>query len=107
MGPDCTAFCNLGFAESSSTVSATGVDCVLGANRRNNTSTEVMVCGAQRWKVAENCSRTDASSIGSAGNAYCEKEVECSPGESQCDAANYVAKTCNDKGLWQTDWKCS
>ena len=105
IGHGCTAYRDYNFSDPSA-VAATEVDCQLGANKCDGTYGSVMICGAQGWKVIETCFKVGACHVGSAGNAYCDKEIECTPGESQCDAANYVSKICNDKGFWQTDRKC-
>ncbi|KAF9693259.1 hypothetical protein EKO04_008698 [Ascochyta lentis] len=86
---------------------ATAADCQLVANKCDDKNASVMVCGGQGWKMVETCFGVGACHVGTAGNAYCDKEVECTPGESRCDAANYVSKICDGKGFWRTDRKCS
>lgn len=85
----------------------TEVDCQLGNNKCNGNNNTVMVCGTNGWFAAETCAEEGACHLGSAGNAFCDKKPECIPGTSQCDAAFYASEICNDKGIWQTDRKCS
>lgn len=101
-----TAYCEKN-SSAPTAPTATVAACRLGANKCDDTDSSVMVCGAHGWKVAETCEQAGACHIGSAGNAYCDKKIQCTPGESQCDASNYVSRFCNDKGFWQTDRKCS
>lgn len=81
--------------------------CRLGTNKCDATNASVMLCGSQGWKTIETCYKAGACHVGPAGNAYCDKQVECTPDESQCDAANYVSRICNREGFWETDRKCA
>lgn len=83
------------------------VDCQLGNNKCDDNKAAVMICGANGWFSAESCFESGACHVGPAGNAFCDKLPECTPGTSQCDTANYVSKVCNDKGVWETGRKCS
>jgi hypothetical protein len=86
---------------------ATAVECHLGGNKCDDRNASVMVCGAHGWKAVESCYKDGACHVGTAGNAYCDKEVNCRPGEWKCDAAKYVSQFCNKQGIWQIDRKCS
>ncbi|KAJ4323873.1 hypothetical protein N0V94_001657 [Neodidymelliopsis sp. IMI 364377] len=94
------------FAVLPTALCATALNCQLGTNKCDDANVSVMVCSSQGWKAVETCFKTGACHVGSAGNAYCDKEVECHPGEWKCDAAAYVSKFCNEYGIWQTDSKC-
>lgn len=81
------------------------VSCLLGFNASDSSNSIVVVCSSRGWTVAEIC-QDDACRLGSRGAAYCQKEAECIPGRSQCDATNCTPSICNELGFWQTNRKC-
>ena len=95
------------FAAPATTSTTSEADCQLGDNKCDTTYGKVLICGKDGWFTAETCAAEGACQIGTAGNAFCNKKPERTPRASQCDAALYVSKTCNDKGIWETDRKCS
>ncbi|KAF1924958.1 uncharacterized protein M421DRAFT_95101 [Didymella exigua CBS 183.55] len=95
------------FAAPAAPAMVTEADCQLGNNKCDDINGAVMICGTKSWFSAETCAEEGACQVGPAGNAFCAKKPECTPGTSQCDAAFYVSKTCNDKGIWETNRKCS
>ncbi|KAL1651729.1 hypothetical protein SLS61_005392 [Didymella pomorum] len=95
------------FAAPATTSTTPEINCQLGDNNCDTTHSKVLICGNDGWFTAETCAAEGACQIGTAGNASCNKKPECTPGDSQCDAALYISKTCNDEGIWETDRKCS
>lgn len=95
------------FAAPASTSFTSEITCQLGDIKCDTTSSKVLICGNHGWIPAEACAAEGTCRIGAAGNAFCNKKLECTPGASQCGAALYVSMTCNDKGIWEIDRKCS
>lgn len=90
----------------STTLAVAAMRCPLGSNACDSSNSIIIVCGSRGWTVAEVC-QDDACRLGPRGTAYCQKEVDCIPGRSQCDTTNYFSRFCNELGIRQTDRKCS
>ncbi|KAJ8104797.1 hypothetical protein OPT61_g10561 [Boeremia exigua] len=82
-------------------------ECRFGGNKCDSTNSTVMLCDTHGWKPIETCYKVGACHVGPAGNAYCDKAVECTPYETKCDASNYASKMCNQYGFWETVRKCA
>ncbi|KAF3042286.1 hypothetical protein E8E11_001218 [Didymella keratinophila] len=95
------------FAAPAAAPATSEINCHLGDNKCDTNYGKVLICSNDGWFPAETCATEGACQIGAAGNAFCNKKPECTTGASQCDPALYVLKSCNDKGIWETDRKCS